>query len=164
MTTIFRRKRAGYAWETGSDEGDPDSGDVLPVAVPGVTVDDDTYDNSVTGVGKLRTVVLPAGGNVLLSVAVEGDAQPRLLINTDPNSNGDLQFLIGDGTVDIYNAGATFAFSEIHDGIAALQVFASLFKIFGELYLFGTPEADPHEAGVVWVDTSAGRVLKLSNG
>lgn len=89
-------------WNPTSSKGSGGSvtpGTVLPVADPaGVTVDTTTYDNTVTGVGKLTTLVLPQD-TVVLAIAIEGDAFPRWLIESDPQDGMQL----GDGTYDPYN-------------------------------------------------------------
>lgn len=89
----------------GSGGSVPD-GSVLPVAdTTGVTLDTTTYDNPVTGgPDKLAVLVFPdTGGNaqVMLGVAIEGDAFPRQLYFANPSSDG-ADF--GDGTADPWNA------------------------------------------------------------
>lgn len=94
---------------TGSPGGGSQPGELLPTAVPvGATVDDTTYDNTLSGSGKLTTLVFPTAADyVAFALAVEGDAFPRVLIGTDPA--GYFAFLYGDGTQDASGAGAAFA-------------------------------------------------------
>lgn len=73
------------------------SNNALPAATPFTTT---TMPNPVSGVGTIDVVVFPSGASdVLMGVAIAGDAFPRWLIAADPN-NG---LYMGDGTFDPYN-------------------------------------------------------------
>lgn len=75
-------------------------GTVLPVATPtGATVDDSTYDNTLTGSGKFTTLIVPVEETAILAVAVDGDDFPRWVI--DANAGGGI--FMGDGTADPIN-------------------------------------------------------------
>lgn len=81
----------------------------VPQADPtGFDIDTTTYDNPITGSGKLTTLVAKAavngGDTAVLAVAVEGDAFPRVLLE----STGDGLYM-GDGTFDPYDVGAGVA-------------------------------------------------------
>jgi hypothetical protein len=71
------------------------SGSDIPIADPsGVTVDTTTYDNPITGSGKLTTLVFPRT-TAAIAFALEGDAFPRWIFSSDPV--GD-DITLGDGT------------------------------------------------------------------
>lgn len=73
-------------------------GEGLPVAdAAGMTVDTTTYDNPITGDGKVTTLVFAADTTVL-ALAIEGDAYPRVLFGADPDGYGVVMF--GDGTIN----------------------------------------------------------------
>jgi hypothetical protein len=84
----------------------------LPTAEPtGVTIDTTTYDNPITGVGKLTTLVFPAAGggdHAVLAIAVAGDAFPRYLIASD---SGD-GIHLGTGAEDAYGTNKSIAASD----------------------------------------------------
>lgn len=87
----------------GGGGGGPAAGTYVPVAIAGgATVDDTTYTNPLTGTGKLTTLVFPPNA-ALMSVALSGDAFPRMVYFADPNNGGIVAF--GDGTYDPYNDG-----------------------------------------------------------
>lgn len=69
-------------------------GSVIPVADTGATLDTETYDNTWSNSGKLRTLVIPAS-TVLEAVAIEGDEFPRIVM-VNPGDG----FYYGDGTID----------------------------------------------------------------
>lgn len=86
------------------DQPAPEGGGSLPgTDVPvaaglGVaSVDTTTYDNTITGSGKFTTLVLPVD-NAVMAIAIEGDAFPRWVMDSDPFNLG-LQW--GDGTVPL---------------------------------------------------------------
>jgi hypothetical protein len=86
----------------------------------GVTVDTTTYDNPVTGSGKIATLVFPAT-TTAFAIALEGDAFPRWCFSSDPMGD-DLTF--GDGTFD--PDGGRGAFMGIHakdaDGFVSMAI------------------------------------------
>lgn len=97
----------------------------VPQADPtGFDIDTTTYDNPISGSGKLTTLVAKAavngGDNAVFAVAVEGDAFPRILLE----STGDGLYM-GDGTFDPYDQGA---------GVATL---VGAFGAIGELFAPG---------------------------
>lgn len=80
-----------------------DSSPAIPQGDPsGTTIDTTTYDNPITGSGKLTTVVL-ASDTAIEAVAVDGDDFPRALL-ADPTDG----WYFGDGTVDPYLEQAEF--------------------------------------------------------
>lgn len=86
--------------KNGDANGGSVPGSVLPVAEASpATVDSTTYDNTLTGVGKLTTLVFPGTDAALLAVAMEGDDFPRWLI--DASAPGGIY--AGDGTSDPVN-------------------------------------------------------------
>lgn len=83
----------------GTLEGEPAATGEVPVAdTTDVVVDDTTYDNPVTGTGKLTTLVFPVD-TVAIALALDGDDFPRILFLSD-STDGVLY--IGDGTYDPY--------------------------------------------------------------
>jgi hypothetical protein len=120
-------------------------GTVLPVAdgVGGVTVDTTTYDDTITGSGKLTTLVFPAAdtGQALLAVAIEGDAFPRILWASDPAYGLSL----GDGTFDPVNSGVELIYSATSHGSANLNNSRAVLSV-GDL------------------DANAGAVTRISTG
>lgn len=83
---------------TGGGSG-PAAGTYLPTAdAASVTVNTTTYDNEVTGSGKLTTLVFPQDTGAF-ALAISGDAFPRLLIASDPT---DIALGLSDGTVSPY--------------------------------------------------------------
>jgi len=86
----------------------------LPLADPaGVVIDTATYDNTITGSGKLTTVVFP-GNTTAFAWAIAGDAFPRVIIGGDPE---DTCLAVGDGTFDPYAEGGIIS----HGGGGALK-------------------------------------------
>jgi hypothetical protein len=162
VSTIFRRKRSGHAWETGTDTGDPGSGDVIPVATDGGS--ETEYADTVIGSGEARTVVLPAGGSVL-AVAIEGAAFPCLLIAFDPTDSGTPYIVFNDGTTDPWTDGAFLGkASPVGIGLpVGLSLSAGNIVLdSGTIYMnAGLPTVDPGSSGQVWVDPVS-HVLKLS--
>jgi hypothetical protein len=83
----------------------------MPLADTAATIDTTTYDNTVTGSGKLTTIVMPAsedGGDApVLAVAIEGDDFPRWLLLSDSTDG----FYMGDGSFDPYNEGGALAWA-----------------------------------------------------
>lgn len=74
----------------------------VPVAdETGIVVDSTTYDNTISGVGKLKTLVFPSDTGAL-AIALAGDAFPRWLFASDAADG----FFMGDGTFDPYYLGA----------------------------------------------------------
>lgn len=68
----------------------------IPIAEAAGVADSTTYDNPVDA-GKMNVVVTPSD-QVVLAMAIEGDAFPRLIWLTDPVDG----MYIGDGTFDPY--------------------------------------------------------------
>lgn len=76
------------------------SGKVLPVAdATSVTVDTTTYDDTISGSGKLTTLVAAAEQGTL-ALALTGDLFPRVLLSSDG------YLTLGDGTFDPWATGA----------------------------------------------------------
>jgi hypothetical protein len=91
------RAIAAVAAKRAGGGGGVTPGTVLPVADPaGVTVDTTTYDNPVTGSGKITTLVFPQQ-TAAFAIAIEGDAFPRWCWATDPVTD---DLTLGDGTID----------------------------------------------------------------
>lgn len=87
---------------SGGSSGGPPAGSYIPVAdSAGVTVDTTTYDNTVTGTGKLTTLIFPVD-TVGFAFALEGDAFPRLLMLSDITDG----MYMGNGQFDAYDQGA----------------------------------------------------------
>lgn len=74
----------------------------VPIASAGFTIDTTTYDDIITGTGKLTTVIFPANG-ALLALAIEGDAYPRMIFE----ANGIID--LGDGASDPTDTGGTLS-------------------------------------------------------
>lgn len=92
------RRAAEAALRFGADAASLPSPPSIPVADDtDVVVDTTTYDNSVTGVGKLTTLVFPTD-TVAIAIAIDGDDFPRWLLTTDSNDG----LYLGDGTFDPY--------------------------------------------------------------
>lgn len=76
----------------------PAAGTFLPVAdSPGVTVNTTTYNNPITGSGKVTALVFPID-TAMLAVAVTGDVFPRIIVGCDPTDGFFVG--LGDGTFD----------------------------------------------------------------
>jgi hypothetical protein len=159
MSEISRRKRAGHAWETSHDIR-PESGDVIPVANAGSL--ETEYADPVFGSGTIRTVVLPTGGSVL-AVALEGDAQPKILLALDPTDNGIPYIIFSDGTLDPWNNGGFVGMAAPMAGSAGVSISGGeIILDSGNVFLSaGVPQADPGVPGQLWVDPVT-RVLKMS--
>lgn len=70
----------------------------IPIAdTTAPVIDKTTYDNTVTGVGKITTLIMPTD-TVAFALAVAGDAFPRWLFLSDATDG----FYGGDGTFDPY--------------------------------------------------------------
>lgn len=108
----------------------PSASSVLPIADPaGMVIDTTTYDNTITGSGKIATMVFPTDTPVA-AWAVAGDAFPRGVIGADPTDDG--LFFLGDGTYDPVFQGAGVALSSV----GVLQFFANqagLTDTFGDI-------------------------------
>lgn len=88
----------------------PDSG-AFPLAdAADVVIDTTTYDNTITGSGKLTAVVgAPGTGSVpILAWAFDGDAFPRALLLNNPQ---DALLYVSDGTYDPYSQNHYISFS-----------------------------------------------------
>jgi hypothetical protein len=95
------RAIAAVAAKRAGGGGGVTPGTVLPVADPaGVTLDTTTYDNTVTGEGKLTTLVFPQDTGQV-AIAVAGDDFPRVLLADITDG-----WYFGDGTADPYNGNA----------------------------------------------------------
>lgn len=95
----------------------PPGGGASPAALPtadpaGAVLDTTTYDNPITGTGKLTTLVMPADTG-LLAVALAGDAFPRYLLASDPADG----LYLGDGTVDPYADGGNLLVDSVTAGL-----------------------------------------------
>lgn len=91
----------------------------VPIAASSGTIDTTTYDNPVTGSGKIATLVFPAN-TAAFAIALEGDAFPRWCFAADP-VNDDLT--IGDGTFAPDGGdGAFMGIALQSDGTAAMQI------------------------------------------
>lgn len=88
----------------------------LPIADPGggYHVDTTTYDNPVSGSGKMAVAVFPAD-TAAFAIAIEGDAFPRWVFTSDPTDG----FYFGDGTSAAYGGGANLFVQS--DGSATLS-------------------------------------------
>lgn len=105
MALEIARRVIGGVWKTGvADEGNG-GGSSLPTAAPiGVTVDTTTYDDNVSGSGKLTTLVFPNEESVAaLAFAIDGDDYPRLIFTADPTDWGTI--MLGDGNTDPTDGG-----------------------------------------------------------
>lgn len=106
MTEQIVRELVNGEWVTravNATGGGPAPGTLVPVAdSSSVTVDDTTYDNTVTGTGKLTTLVFPVD-TVAFAFALEGDDFPRIIFLSDPT---DSMISFGDGTADPYTTGS----------------------------------------------------------
>ncbi len=163
------------------------TGTVLPVAdSTGVTVDTTTYDNPITGSGKLTTLVFPQS-TAALAIAIEGDSFPRVLLGSDP-TDGDFVGL-GDGTfspsglsadrVDAYifqnndgsyglgfggNNGAAMAVSNEGANRGPLNNSAQL--VIGGHAMIATGSGDPNgpqggEVGDLYINTAGGALTTI---
>jgi hypothetical protein len=128
----------------GGGGGGPAAGTYIPVAdSAGVTVNTTTYDNGVTGSGKLTTLVFPQD-TVAFALAIEGDAFPQLFLEVQ---RGQLWF--GDGTFDPYNDGSRVAGG--HDGglsVGGPNGFLTLPNT--EIYAGNLPTSDPGVGGQLY--------------
>lgn len=100
--------------------GSSSSGNVVIADPASVIVDETTYDNPVTGSGKINTIVFPLD-TVWLSVALEGDVFPRWMIASDPTDG----IYMGDGTFNPYNAGSNFYSHNGSGGDNGLSIYAA---------------------------------------
>jgi hypothetical protein len=161
---IFRRKRPGEAWETGSDEGDPTSGDVVPTAHEGTVAD---LPDGVAG-GTMRALILPAEDEaVAYAIAREGDDNARLIVFFP--EEGGFYLAFGDGTLEPYADGGYIGWDPASPG---MYLFAPKMQLdtptlnldnATSISVGSLPTADPHVAGRLWLDTSAKNV-KISTG
>lgn len=69
----------------------------VPAADTGYVLDTTTYDNPITGSGKMTVAVFPVD-TVLCAVALNGDAFPRLIIAIDPTDFASI--MLGNGTAN----------------------------------------------------------------
>lgn len=69
----------------------------VPAADVGYTLDTTTYDNSITGTGKMAVAVFPAD-TAMAAFAIEGDAFPRIVLHV--NAGNFSAISIGNGVVD----------------------------------------------------------------
>jgi hypothetical protein len=120
-------------------------------------VDTTTYDNTVTGSGKLTTIVFPQD-TVAFAIALAGDSFPRWLFLSD--STDGLYF--GDGTVDAYASGAFLSATSGNDlAIGGGGINLAVRLAAKKLTVPQIPTADPHVAGQVWSNSG---VLTVSAG
>lgn len=101
------------------------SGSDIPIADPTSTVvDSTTYDNGISGSGKLTTLVFPADTSAL-AIALDGDDYPRWVLSADATSYG---ILMGDGTQEPTNLGTTiveYSMANNGDGTRAASIGAN---------------------------------------
>jgi hypothetical protein len=86
----------------GGGGGGPAAGTYWPAAAPsGTVLDTTTYDNEITGSGKMSVLVFPED-TAAIAFAIDGDDFPRFIIGSDLSNAG---LGLGDGTFDPVGGG-----------------------------------------------------------
>jgi hypothetical protein len=81
--------------------------------------------------------------------------------NTENAHTGGMQIFTGSASGDGYNSGSIGIFTG-NPGVGGTR--GSIVLDALRVLLLNAPTSDPHVAGALWVDTSAGRVVKCSAG
>lgn len=141
-TVLTSDGAGGTSWASG---GGSVPGTVIPVADPtDATVDTTTYDNPITGSGKLKTIVFP-GDTAAVGIALAGDDFPRVVMASDPSDG----WYFGDGTTDPYSGVAYF--HTVGSGAEAqLQIGGQ--KLSSTVDGSSLPTANPGP-GLLWSDS-----------
>ena len=116
MAIVLGRKGGGGG-------GGSQPGTVWPVADPtDVTVDDTTYDNEITGSGKMTVLVFPAGDTAAFALAQQGAAFPFFVIPTDTS---DELIYFGENDKGIFD-GNSIGFMLTNSGFVGMKLHAGV--------------------------------------